>query len=432
MNWKSHILKGMYGRWPATGPLMDGYCIMVLVPSDMPFLLQVALEGIASTDTTNCRQILVVRDPFAEPQPGAIARICRENGDPRIGTIQMGFKDSLVAKHVSHAVHWLQVVNGIRATRCRYAFLHDADAFFCQADALEQQYLQCRDKGYYALGVEARADEFFKSRAMDIPGTWELMFDVEWARRYTPYFHRGIEMDTPAGRHVFDNTLYPQYLDYRTGKVGIMSPVPQFVHYNGTIFQYRRYRNFPSRFEDEYCRVLLLSLLERCLSPDCAERWVTPSPELLARGLRDSEQPVTYLAEGTALRYDQIMLPTMERMLRTPLFAGKRSEQFRELIRPFHEYFLSHPAVRAGKLAPPPDIRDLLRGSSAPQEHQLDARSNVMFGRARSTVVRTVLRAGGGADALGGGYAAVLPSPTLWLHCCARWRELVNGSGASS
>ena len=40
---------------------------------------------------------------------------------------------------------------GIDATRCEYAFLHDADAFFVDVDGLEQQYCKCRDRAMDTL-----------------------------------------------------------------------------------------------------------------------------------------------------------------------------------------------------------------------------------------------------------------------------------------
>ena len=45
-----------------------------------------------------------------------------------------------------------QVVNGTAFARCEYAFLHDADAFFLEADGLERQFLECRDRGAVHAG----------------------------------------------------------------------------------------------------------------------------------------------------------------------------------------------------------------------------------------------------------------------------------------
>ena len=42
------------------------------------------------------------------------------------------------------------------------------------------------------------------------------------ARRRSPLDLKGRRRDTPQGPHEFDTMLYPQYLDYPTGKVGIL------------------------------------------------------------------------------------------------------------------------------------------------------------------------------------------------------------------
>jgi hypothetical protein len=364
MGVKHQILKNLYGRWPANRCDTDGYAVMLLIPSDMPFLLRLALEGLGSIRTENCREILVICDPFKEPYPNALAGIVGEFADPRVRIVRMSWKDSMIAKHAGHAVHWLQVVNGIQATRCRHAFLHDADAFFLQANALERQYRECRDFGFSTLGVQARKDEFFQRLGMRIPGTWELMFDVAWARSHAPIVHRGYAMETPDGWNMFDNMLYPQYAEYAGGKVGIMNPSPLFVHFSGTIFQYRRFLNFPRRYEDELCRVLLLSILERSLlDAGSGARQITPSVDVLMRGLTDPTAPVTYLGEATALRYATEVRPEISKILATAAFAsGDRRERAERLLDPFDRALGQHPAVLAGKHAPMVKISEFWAG----------------------------------------------------------------------
>ena len=93
------------------------------------------------------------------------------------------------------------IVNGIPHARCGHAFLHDADAFFLEADGLERQYRECRDRGMDTLGVTARWDTVLPEAGYGIPGTWELMFSTRWARSLPAVDLKGRWRDTPRGRH---------------------------------------------------------------------------------------------------------------------------------------------------------------------------------------------------------------------------------------
>ena len=66
--------------------------------------------------------------------------------------------------------------------------------------------------------------------------------------------------------------LQPQYLDYPSGKIGIMKSPPEYVHFFGVIGAYRVYqerRRKPTgrSIADQRLRLLLVALLED-LVPD--------------------------------------------------------------------------------------------------------------------------------------------------------------------
>jgi hypothetical protein len=343
INPKQFAFAMLFARWRRPCPYEDGYTILLPSPVDMPFLLRYALEGLGRVNTENCRQILVVPDGWGDGE-NSLGRVVAMFDDPRIELAEIRPIDSLVlrvmGKANGSATHWLSIVNGTTDARCGHVFLHDSDAFFLEVDGLERQYRECRDRGMYTLGVTARWDPMFTERGYSIPGTWESMYSTRWARSRSPYALKGGLRATPHGMGVFDTMLYPQYLDYPSGKVGVMADPPRFVHFNGTIVTYRAFRDRAGApIIDEVFRVLLLALLEEQLPAEDGHP-VVPTVAELARGLVDPEAPVTYRTKGTAAEY-----PTFRRLLdnlcEAPIFAGARADRIRESIRPFDEYFAS-------------------------------------------------------------------------------------------
>jgi hypothetical protein len=238
--------------------------------------------------------------------------------------------------------------------------LHDADAFFVDRDGLERQYAECRDRGMVTLGVEYRADAFFSANGYAIPGTWEMMYSVPWARSRSPLALKGQWGDTPHGRHEFDTMLYPQYLDYPSGKVGAMVLPPRLVHFHGTIITYRAYTDPKNRLVgDDVFRLLLLSMLEELVPDDIGTR-ILPTPSQLARGLDQPTAPVRYDSPRAAREFPGFRRQVDE-LLKAPVFAGERADRIQEYLRPFDDYF----ATRAPPAAPEEDI------SMKPRRHGL-------------------------------------------------------------
>jgi hypothetical protein len=346
---KGLVLRAIFSRWPHPRLLEDGYTILLPSPMDMPFLLRYALEGLAGVDTSHCRQILVVPDGWGDDRGEALRQVIRAFDDPRIELVGLTALDYLVVRlmgKTGSAPHWLAIVNGTARARCEYISLHDSDAFFVEFGALERQYRECRDRGLYTLGVTPRWDPFFEQMGYTIPGTWEMMYSTRWARSRTPLALKGRSWPTPHGAYVFDTMLYPQFLDHPSGKVGIMTPPPRLVHFNGTIVTFRTYTDRGGEpVVDELFRILLLAILEDLLPAPNGVR-VAPPVAALARGLDDPDAPVTYRSAGSDREY-----PTFRGMIadlcEAPIFRGARADRIRALIRPFDDFFASRTAEAA-------------------------------------------------------------------------------------
>ncbi len=338
------LLATAFGRWRKMGRPESGYTILLPSPMDMPFLLRYALEGLQHLDTTHCRQILIVPDGWGDDRGAALKSVMGEYKDPRLELVDLRWRDYAFIRRTrppgGAITHWMMVVNGTHQARCEHIFLHDADAFFLEAGGLERQYRECCDRGMYSLGVTARWDPFFERLGYQIPGTWELMYSSRWARSRPPYALKGRRLQTADGEAEFDSMLYPQYLDYPTGKVGVMALPPKFVHFNGTIFTYRIFRDRAGQtVVDELFRILLLAILEEIVPGHSTRRVVPTIPELI-NGLSKASSSVSYLGTSVARNYrefkDQINV-----LCDSPIFAGERAQRVRTLIEPFDRHFAS-------------------------------------------------------------------------------------------
>jgi hypothetical protein len=158
---KGLVLRALFRRWKSRRDFEDGYSILLPMPMDMPFLLRYALEGLRHLDTTHCKQIVVIPDGWGDDEGRGLRRVVESAGDPRIELVELRPAARVfihqLKKSVGGAVnsaHWAMIVEGIDRSRCEYAFLHDA--FFIEDGGLERQYRECRDRGMFTLGVQAR------------------------------------------------------------------------------------------------------------------------------------------------------------------------------------------------------------------------------------------------------------------------------------
>ena len=355
---KALLLNACFGRWGRVAPIEGGFTILLPTPADMPFLLRFALEGLKHLDLADCSQIIVLGDGCADDS--ALRKVVEEAADPRVEMAEVGpvahffvHKMGREGGGIANWTHWAMIVEGTRRARGDYVFLHDADAFFLDADGLQRQYQACVERGMETLGVTARTDPAFAEHGRTLPGTWELMYSNRWARRRPPIDHKGRRRETPVGVFEFDTMLYPQFMDYPGGKVGVLDPPSRLVHFAGAITTYRTFRDRAgSPVVDELFRVLLLAMLED-LVPAADGKRVIPTVNELARGLTDPSNPVTY-GSRVAVQEFPIFRAMVEDLCESPVMRGERANRLRELIRPFDDHFAARQADPAlGSLVAP-------------------------------------------------------------------------------
>ena len=248
--------------------------------------------------------------------------------------------------------YWMMVMFGIANSRCEHMLLHDADAFFYKNDSIESIYAAACAGSMYTMGVQARWDPFFENLGYTIPGTWETMVDCRWARRRAPHTIKGRTRATPHGEYVFDVLLYAQYLDYSSGKIGVMESPPHFLHFSHTVRTYRDYTRMENpTVIDELFRLLLLSLLDN-VDPHAAAASTLPSPFELARGLDDPNAPVTYDSE-IAIRGYRDFKKMIGELSRIPIFRNERMAHMVEMLQPFDDHFARIREERGGEIEEP-------------------------------------------------------------------------------
>jgi hypothetical protein len=317
---------------------------------DMPFLLRFALEGLRHLDTSHCRQIIVIPDGSGADKAAALQQVVDSCGDPRVELARL----RLAAHFVVHGMHrseeipdwshWAMIVEGIDRAKCEYIFLHDADAFCLESDGLERQYRECRDRGMATLGVIPRWDPFFREIGYTIPATYELMFSARWARGHGPLDLKARLRQTVHGLRHFDTMLYPQFLSYPSGKVGILDPTPRVVHFSGAITAYRKFCDrIGSPVNDEHFRLLFLALMEDLLPSPSGNRLL-PSTSKLAEGLDNPSAPVTYGSPRATREYPTFRA-MIEDLCNSPIFQGLRAEKIRASIYPFDRHYESRLAA---------------------------------------------------------------------------------------
>jgi hypothetical protein len=324
--------------------------MLIPAPQDMPFLLRLALGNLASLDLTSCREILVVPDG-RRSDPAELEKAAADASDPRIRVVPLRPLQRALADRIPRADgganfrHWITILRGLDEVSTTHAFLHDIDAFWSASDAVESRYQECVRQGWWSLGVARRWDPFFTQQGVALPATWELTFDVQWARSRRPTDHKGGVRSTPDGDYCFDTMLWSQFSDYSSGKIAVDEAAveSEYVHFNGAITTYRTYcRQGARQTTDELFRLLLLSLWESAAGV-VARRRLLPSPAQLAKGLTNPAAPISYDSPVCLRGYAEFRHMVL-RLAECAPFAVEICEQMELDLAPFDQRFAFDPA----------------------------------------------------------------------------------------
>ncbi len=328
----------VYGSWRRQGPIKDGYSIILACPMDMPFLLELALRTIDSVDTTRCEEILIVPDGAMNDGGQLLKSVLAKRNDSRLRYITPPIYWRWVMPYVHN--HPAMMAIACEHAKCRYAFVHDLDAFLLESSTIESLFDEATERQMYAMGVTERWDSGFQKLGMSIPGTWELFFDTVWLKKWPRQMVFGRCERTEIGAIEFDSMLYPQYLDYCSGRIGVTRNEYRIVHFNGTVrsfrvFQQKKMTNQP--VHDSLFRILLLSILETMTNHD-GEHRLTPTIEFLSECLDRSRSEIVYNQEVNMRGYAEFRT-MVDEMLQAPIFNRDNEAQIRSKIASFDAHF---------------------------------------------------------------------------------------------
>jgi hypothetical protein len=335
---KRVFLSLAYPYW-RSNPSRDGYSLAIAAPMDMPFLTYLALTGLRNVDLRNCEEVLVAPDGCGAADTSGLEEAIAAAGVKNARLLPVSLRQRFVIALFGQdpgLAHWTAIVESIDSARTEWIFLHDTDAFFLEASLVESSYEICRVRSLQTLGVTARIDPEFRRLDIRLPGTWELMFAAPWARRWSPVDHKSGLRNTPDGRISFDTMLYPQYRDYRGGKVQVLER-DSFLHLSGTVTTYRAFADLRHRrVGDELFRLLFLSLLRDAAPRFCGE-CALPTVEQLIDGLDDAERPVHYCFPRAAANYSEFRA-FMTRLIESRMFQVS-SDFVAKKLAPFDSHF---------------------------------------------------------------------------------------------
>ena len=304
MGLSANIYKLLYRRWGRVTPLTeDGYTLLLMVPGDLPVFLKIAMDVCGRQDPTHRVETFVLPDNHTPEFVRAYQHYKKDWPDTAIRVLPFGPVEQWAARRQNNPGlnNWLQLKTAVQNALTRTALWHDADLFIDDRAFLKDHYEQLRGRDLACLGVSPGWNKQFRELGCThLAATWELMFDVAWARSFAPWRHRGHD-GTFAGKPVLYDSLFYAQAHTDPARVALNADAERkFVHFNYVISSYRWFqrglRNNGGPYEDKNFRLLLVRLLIDAYD-DSGWPYEVPAVAELARGLTDAKAPVTYVTE---------------------------------------------------------------------------------------------------------------------------------------
>lgn len=337
---KENLWKWLYPKWrTSVGELTPGYSILILVPADLPFFLKIALEVCSTQNPEHLVETLVIPDKLIPAFPKFLETYGKDYTNSPIRLVNPRLLDQFIINVQDNAHHncWLQMVRGVEAVRTTHALWHDVDLFITESDFMKTHYETCSKSHLASLGVSKVWDKSFEDQGIDqLNATWEMMFDLKWARSFQPWEHRGHEEMVNGKPQVFDISYWPQYKTPRE-KLGRHQKEWGFIHFNYVTGTYRRFQKSKGPHEDDAFRLLLVRLLI-----DAYDRsdWVyeIPPADELAKGITDKSNRITYIQKETGQHYPPFRSKLQE-LLDCGLLDDEKVSIMQKGLRPFDQAF---------------------------------------------------------------------------------------------
>lgn len=312
------LLRKRYMTWrPQAPPSRDGYTLLMPVPGDLPILTRLALDVCRRQDPTGRRETLLLPDRLTPEWLDLVALLTATPDAGAVRWVALDTFDALMAERYPDAalINWLQWVRGVEAVTTPHAVWHDSDLFFTDPRFLLDHVTTCVARGLAVYGVSPPWDAWYAACELHhVTAAWEIAFAVDWARRFTPWEHRGQEAWYAGQLRRFDITCWPQ-VNTPAARIGRRPDEQGFVHFNYVASTYRALQAAIGPFEDTHYRLLLLRLLADAYGEPSSAASIPTLGDLIA-GSEDDAARVTYRRATTRANW-----PAFRAKL-APLLAG--------------------------------------------------------------------------------------------------------------
>jgi hypothetical protein len=321
---------------PARAP---GYSVLLAVPADLPVFLKIAMGTINAQQNAGLVETLVVPDSPSPEFEAAYERAKKDWTNGPIRLVALRPLERFVTKRINspHTNHWLQMTNGVEAAASTHALLHDADLFITDKSFLAGHYAAIAGKDLACLGINPVWDKWYAENGLNhVTATWELMFNIDWARTFKPWMHRGHNGVVAGKAHEFDTMLLPQSLT-EPERISRHQGDWGFVHFNYVICTFRWFQENEKlgkpAYQDEHWRILLVRLLVDAYESTETEATV-PSLADLRNALTGQSKRVDYRGEAAAKNYAEFRTK-LQQLIDSGILDDRKLRVLREGIEPF-------------------------------------------------------------------------------------------------
>jgi hypothetical protein len=345
--WK--ILRRSWHAAPATPT--PGYSALLPVPGDLPVFLKIAMATLGAQQNTGLLETLVIPDRPSEPFERAFEDAKKDWTNGPIRLVKSRPIERFITRRINspHANHWLQMIAGVEAATATHALLHDADLFITDRGFLADQFRAIAETDLACLGVNPVWDPWYADNGLaHITATWELLFNIQWARSFRPWMHRGHRGSIHGKAHEFDTMLLPQCLT-EPARIRRRESGFGFVHFNYVICTYRWFQENERLGKPAYCdehwRLLLIRLLVDAFDSTETDAQI-PSLAELIEALRGGSRRVDYRGETNAKNYPEFR-GKLQQLIDSGALDDRKTRILRTGIAPFDAAIVAHspPAV---------------------------------------------------------------------------------------
>lgn len=335
---KAYFWKLFYSKWksPSHGNFKPGYTLLLPVPGDLPFFLQMAVQICARQNPEHLVETLVIPDNLNSEIYNTFLESQKRWPEGNLRLVKMKKFDSWIIKKINNPGHnhWLQLIRGVDEAKTSHILLHDADLFISDQSFFKNHYEHCISQNLSCCGVSKAWDSWFQEHGADhVVSTWEMIFSQNWIRQFPPWQLHGQDFLVDNEVHTCDTTYYAQF-NTTAQEIALHPCDDRWVHFNYVISTYRWFQKSTGTFEDSEFRLLLIRMLHDLFGTNTT--CMIPPVDQLALGLTFKDSRVTYLEPETHSHYAPFRAK-LQSLLDSDILHKEQCDDLQRMIAPFDD-----------------------------------------------------------------------------------------------